>query len=409
MKTLSILIPNGTSPKNIGDLAMLTILKNLVNKAIPQAKITIHSTEPKLHKSLGPNVKETLYSYTVFANPKPYVRLARLTRLAFYYLIYKHNLDFLIVYPLNKDILFRLCQDYKRSDLIVFVGGGYLRSKPGITQSLNLLMQLFMISFAKITSRPVIIAPISFGPFAYSWQEKLSSSVLNGTKLIAARETISYQKMRNRGIKNTILSIDHALLLEKIPNNKPHSRIVGFTLRQWLSKPEQTIFEQETAKALSLFAIKHNYSIQPILQVDAPQYGEDDRSVINRVIHLLKTNRVNVKPMVKVGGILSAQKIYSSLDFLVGMRMHANILAATQYTPYIGISYEYKTEGISKLLNLDSFCLKVNEVDSEKLSVLLEKQHRQLSSIRQKIQKKLVLLHHNEKPKWLNILKSSLQ
>ncbi len=44
-----ILIPNATSPKNIGDLAMLVSLIDLINKSIDNAYITVHSTDPSLH------------------------------------------------------------------------------------------------------------------------------------------------------------------------------------------------------------------------------------------------------------------------------------------------------------------------------------------------------------------------
>ena len=48
-KRVNILVPNATSPKNIGDQAMLEVLMKLVKAAFKNASISLHSTDPNLH------------------------------------------------------------------------------------------------------------------------------------------------------------------------------------------------------------------------------------------------------------------------------------------------------------------------------------------------------------------------
>ena len=79
------------------------------------------------------------------------------------------------------------------ADLVVFPGGGYLRSKKGITQSLNLLMYLAIFYFAKLGRAKLLVAPISFGPFAYKWHERISAHVLKKSDVIMVREKISFE------------------------------------------------------------------------------------------------------------------------------------------------------------------------------------------------------------------------
>lgn len=208
-RKVRILIPNATSPKNIGDLAMLVSLIDLINKSVENAYIIVHSSDPLLHdKKIANKIDDTLYSWAAFENRSVASRVYRLFLLISSYLQIK--LSFL---PLLNKRLNNLVNDYKTADIIIFVGGGYLRSRKGFTQSLNLIMQLLLFQYAKLFNSRKIVSPISFGPFAYKWQESLSAKILNGLEIIAAREEFSYQLMKNNKVPNLILSSDHALLL----------------------------------------------------------------------------------------------------------------------------------------------------------------------------------------------------
>lgn len=403
---MKILIPNGTSPRNIGDLAMLTALLGLIRHSLPHAQITIHSTDPHLHKSHDIQAKQTLYSFVAFETPNFSARLSRLASLLAYYLIFKFQLGSYIHPLVDKDPLFQLCQDYQKADLIIFVGGGYLRSKPGITQSLNLLMHLFMVQFAKLFPSRVIVSPISFGPFAYTWQEKLTARILSGANLVATREEISFHSMSKYNPLNLIASSDHALLLNSSFVKSKKTKTIGFTIRHWLSTSKQSDFENQISTAIGVFSKKYGYQIQPIIQVDAKNYGDDDYSTTQRVVQSLSKYPVKVKKIVKITSLKTAQKIYSSIDLLVGMRMHSNILAAVYGTPFIAIAYEHKSEGISKTLGMKKYCLRVQEVSSSRLLTLLNAHKAGRLEIEKTLNKKILAIKNQETARWLNILTS---
>ncbi len=362
-----ILIANATGPTNIGDQAMLQTLLDLLKNAYPHRKIVVHSSVPDLYTNFPHKVKHTLYSWSVFETQTTVVRIKRMIDLLTKYVAMLVGLNHQFGNTYSQELI----NDYKNAELIVFAGGGYLRSKPGLTQTLNALMQLVMVEFAKLVSAPKIFAPISFGPYAYTWLEKLSAKSLLTLDLVTAREHYSFDKLKAYGLKNIAAAHDHALFLPLLAKKKLSQLTVGFTIRSWLPKPQQKIFENHYLQALSAFAHKHSLHIQPIVQVDAPTYGDDDFAITKRLVKKLKQAGHVVLPIQKPTSVSAALKVYSQLHVLLGMRMHANILAATQNVPFVAIAYEYKTLGICKKLGLSSV-IKAEETSAKNLLAMLE-------------------------------------
>jgi colanic acid/amylovoran biosynthesis protein len=385
-KPLRILIPNATSPKNHGDQAMLNVLITLIQTTYPQASITVHSVDPQLYINPGFIVKQTLYSWAVFTDKRIVSRMLRVSALF---------VQYLCNFSLYTD-LSNLLTDYRNADLILFVGGGYVRSRKGLTQSLNLYMQLMMFKYAAVFRAKKIVAPISVGPFGYKWQERLSAKVLEDMDLVALREDISYSIVQQYGLKNIVRAADHALLTKNVASKNTHKQlIIGFTIRQWLDKRKQSAFETSIVTALEKFARLTGIKIQPILQVDASEYGEDDSAATNVVIQELKNKGVEVLPIKKIHSVQDALTVYSSLTLFLGMRMHSNIFASIQGIPFVAISYEHKSEGIARQLGMEKYCISCQKIESKKLYDLLVEVYtkrkilsKQLTDILQTIQKK---------------------
>lgn len=391
---MKILIPNATSPKNIGDLAILTgFLRTIKNKKA----VKIHSADPHLHTFPA---SHTLYTWAVFENKKPHIRILRLIQLIVYTSHIKNY-----VKAFKSPTLKKLLDDYVAADVIIFAGGGYLRSQPGTKQALNLLMLLFMFYVAKNFNAKKIIAPISFGPFAYKWQESISAQLIRMFDVVTVREKFSYELLKKYNPKNLHLSSDTSLLLENFKKEKKNRSefVLGFTIRKWLPQMKQKKFENEFAQALITFAQTTKCSIQPIVQVDAPEYGEDDMKLSIKIINILKKSHVKVLPIEKVQNLKSAESIYSSIDMLLGMRMHSNILAALCNTPFVAISYEYKTEGISNDLGVGKYCIQVNKVRKDNLYEILIKAYGNSESIKKTMGKKITRLRQKELTRWKNI------
>lgn len=394
---MKILIPNATSPKNIGDLAILTGLLNALEN---KKKALIHSSDPLLHTF---KASPTLYTWAIFENRKPHARIKRMFELFLHSSSIRNSFKHLRHPKLNT-----LLNDYAAADVILFVGGGYLRSQPGVKQSLNLLMILFMFYLARNVKAKKIVAPVSVGPFAYKWQEKLTGKLLKTFDLVSVREIYSFNLLEKYMPKKVILSTDTSLLLNFKMKQKPTSEkfILGFTIRKWLSKNKQAEFEKDFYETLLRFSRKTGAAIQPIIQVDAPEYGEDDKKITENISKKLRNNSVEVLPIQKVTNLKNAQDTYSGIDLLLGMRMHSNILAALVGTPFVAVSYEYKTEGISKDLGVAKYCIPVQKVTHEKLYNLLIKGYKDKKTIQETLRKNIARLSKLEMKRWSKILQA---
>lgn len=405
-KNLKILIPNATSPLNLGDQVMLNELLKLLKSTHKNGEITIHSTDPHLYKKNSSfSVNHTLYSWSVFSSGIGLVRCFRLMQLIFHYFGNKFHVNITLPFKDNKKLK-DIINDYEKADLIIFAPGGYLRSKKGITQTLNLFMQFLPFELAKLFYVKKIVAPISFGPFSYKWQERIAAKAIQGLDIVAAREKYSYKLMKDNNVDNLILSSDYALLLKKKARklNKGKRTILGFTIRSWFDKKKQNDFEENFIEAIRKFSVKTNSIIQPIVQVHAPKYGEDDVVATKKIIARIKDKNINILKIKTMKDSEDALDIFSNIDLLLGMRMHSNILAATQGTPFVAISYEHKTEGIAEQIIMEKYCIDSDKVDEDNLYKLLIDAYKNRNSLSNKLLNSIKDIQNKETRRWRLIL-----
>lgn len=385
-KQITVLIPNGTSPKNIGDLAMLEALMQIIRAHLTDVKILLHTFDVKSYEPdfRADEMKQTLYGWAVFEKTGIGSRLLRVFQILLSLVSLRFGL-YGFVKQFLSPVLCALLEDYRRSDFIVFAAGGYLRSKKGISQTLNFIMQLVPFWIASLTGKYAVVAPISYGPFAYSWHSALTAYTLKKLHMVFAREEISYNKMKNDAFGNLFKSSDLALSLATYERHKKYASkrpVIGYTIRTWFPKDRQRAFERQYAIALVRFAKETGAVMQPIIQVDAVKYGDDDVKVTERVAKILNFHGVKVLPTVRTRSLPVLLQAYGSVDVLVGMRMHANILAATQGTPFVGIAYEHKTFGIARQLEMESFCIGVEFLTDSNLYQNIKRVYKQRAKLR---------------------------
>ncbi|MEN9407215.1 MAG: hypothetical protein RLZZ455_431 [Candidatus Parcubacteria bacterium] len=402
-KKIKILIPNATGPSNPGDQAILHSMIGMLRKLpVMIDEIALHSTDHHLYKkSHGFKVKPTIYMWAGFQNKNPLVRMIRLMRLLLSYLTTKFGFSVVI----SRDLRVIL-KDYKRADLIVFAGGGYLRSQKGLTQTLNLLMNLAMFQFAKLYRKKTIVAPISIGPFGYEWHEKLTARTMKEFAAVFLREERSYNVLKNYNVKNIIHANDLALLATH-PRTKKTSRdtfIVGFTIRDWLPKEKQLRLETAYAVALSEFSKKTGALIQPIAQVDNNMYGDRDRDVAAHVIEKLHAAGVKTLPIKTVKEYPGDTIVYGEIDLLMGMRMHSLIFAILQNTPFVAVSYEHKTEGLMQTLGLSHLCVQSSKATEKNLRALLFEVYEKRDALKKSLASSLLRIKAEEEKRWKELL-----
>lgn len=278
---------------------------------------------------------------------------------------------------------------YIKADLIIGVGGGYLRSRAGLANRFNVPLLLHPLLFTELLGRPTVLYAQSIGPFVNGYELAIVAAVLRRMALIILREDISVKLLKKMGVtKNVVRSIDSGFLLRtaivanvrqryKIPTR---ALLVGVTVRDWLQGDAQKAYEQAVAAALDNMVRRHKARIVFIPQVTATK-GDDDRTTSRRVHKLMR----HAAAATVIGDELDhyqIKAIYNELDVLLGTRFHSVIFSLTSYVPVLAIEYEHKTSGIMHDLGLDKWVIKIELASARALTkglqalVVEQKQYR---------------------------------
>jgi len=337
---MKILIPNGPGIKNLGDLAIYESLVSQLKQK--RYQIIAHRFDPKPEK--GVVVRPNIYYWGVFQDRNLFIRFTRMI-LLFIALFLPSGFE-----PILPRELKLILSDYKKSDKIILKGGGYFRSKPGLTQQINAVMNCVFLLFAKKYKKEITIRPMSFGPFSNKVTERICAKGVNLADKIYIRDKISY-KLLKKYISQEKLFVkeDEAFLREPIKVTKNTDKTLGFTIREWAEKSEREAFLNNMATLIKQAAHdKGCIEILPIIQVDAPEYNEGDEIIIKDISSILRERGMKVGKPLKPKSVSEALKIYGKLSYLVGMRMHSCIFAHIQEVPFTVIAYEHKHSSLEK-------------------------------------------------------------
>ncbi len=379
---MQVLITHAYTRSNKGDAAILSVLLRQVVKAFPKATVKISTfDDPKKNKTFEHSQTISSFLYLiVFQYKNKAIKACYASYIIFvtvlWALVYRYfswELNTILSTPIRKII-----QEFKNSDLIIPIGGGYIRSKPGIADTVNLLLVLHPIEISLLLAKPVILYSQSIGPFYNGLQTFMARLVLNRTRLIMVREDHSLKTLRAIGINQHIVTrtVDAAFLFPGVHHSKsifqPYRKklasktIVGITVRQWLGSQEQHKYEQAFAEFINMMASSNMYIFILIPQVSSKLHHDDDRQVAQRIMHAIK----NKQYVINLSGNYSHHQVkamYQNLDFIIGTRFHSVIFALTSYVPALAIEYEYKTSGIMKDLHLNQWVMPIEAVTAKRL------------------------------------------
>ncbi len=337
---MKILIPNAPGTKNLGDVA---IYESLVSRLYQKGhQVIAHRFDPVPEKRI--EIRPNIYCWAVFQNRNLFVRFARILMLLTA-LFLPSGFESMLPKELRG-----ILSDYKKADKVVLKGGGYFRSRPGLTQQVNAVMNCVYILFAKKYQKPVIIRPMSFGPFSNKITEWICAKGVSLADKIYVRERVSFKLLQKYISKQKLFEKkDEAFFERPIKIAKNEDKILGFTVREWVEKSKREIFLDNIATLIEQTACDNGYSvILPIIQVDAPEYNEGDETITKNLSSRLKQRGMKVGKPLKPKNVSDALGVYGKLSYLIGMRMHSCIFAHIQKVPFTAIAYEHKHSSLEK-------------------------------------------------------------
>lgn len=229
----------------------------------------------------------------------------------------------------------------RHCDLFISGGGSLLQDA---TSLLSLIYYLGTIWLARLFRRKVMILGQGIGPLRSPVSRFMTKMALNGVNLITVRDTESAELLRSIGVCTPTVRVtadptlalspcspDHAMSLLAGAGIGHGDDVIAVALRDW---PEYDGLAERFHEAFA--AISHELPAKLLL---ITMHTPDDAVFSARVAH--GTDCV-VQP-----GQWTPDELLGVLGqckFVVGMRLHALIFAASVGVPCIGISYDPKVE-----------------------------------------------------------------
>jgi len=379
----NILLINLHSTHNAGDAALMDAAIGQLQAAFPAASITLLMNDPASYRGPLP----------VFGSVFTWVKRSEAGRERWVFSgLLALPLVALVIWlgrwsPGSVGLLPRAwraaARGYGAADLVVSCPGGFLFSAG---RSLPLLVSLFSMALARCAGKPLYLLPQSIGPLRSGWEKRLVGWVLAGARLVMVREALSLELAPLPTAPNRVhLLPDMALTFSGASLSETEAWLaqVGIDLarrRPWLGLtainwnaqnpdfPGQAVYEQALAAAARRFITACGGEVIFFPQVCGPSQDQDDRVAARRVVALLPDLPAALHMIEQPPSPAILKTAMGLMDLFVGTRMHSNLFALSGCVPFLAIGYQFKTQGIARMVGLEQWVVAIEQTRAEALA-----------------------------------------
>lgn len=252
-------------------------------------------------------------------------------------------------------------------------GGGSLMQD--VTSRRSLWFYLFTIWCAKRRGNKVLMYGCGIGPIRYASNRNLTARVLQSSvDAITLRDTHSKTELDNMGVTapDIRLSADPTVILPAAGSEivdglmeshglDPNGKYIGFTLRPWAGyETKAPVFG-----ALADYAWE-KYGLIPVFlpvepRLDVPAARKAATHIKQAPFHIVE----HTGPSDHTIGL------YSRMQVVVSMRLHALVFSAGQGVPLMGVVYDQKVSSFLSYIGQNLYC-DLAEASPETLFPLLD-------------------------------------
>jgi len=356
---LNILLACGDESNNTGDEAILAATIDLLKLKYPNSHLTVFANNPSSIKSR--------YKIESIAKGET---LSSLT---------KTFLPTLIA--------------IKRCDLFIWGGGQLIQDT---SSQFYIPNHIWRLGLANHFKKKVVVFSIGASPLKSRFSKYFIKTQLAKASKISTRDSESAKVLADIGIPKDKINIvfDPALSLKdadrtkgsEILNNlsiNPSKPIIGFAPRRlfhrrhgilpmrlkvrWNLIPMDAKKRFEKFKATIADSLKYAASKFDAQVLFIPMYkgpGQEDDAICKEISFKMNNN----KKTFHLPKDLSAKEVKSviaNLELVIGVRMHALILAASCGVPFIGINYAPKGESFCRMMRMEDFMIDAEKLDTD--------------------------------------------
>ena len=250
------------------------------------------------------------------------------------------------LYGVNSVGMFDFIKPIIESDILISGGGSLLQD---VTSLKSLLYYLSVILLAMALGKKVYIFAQGFTPFRTKIGKFLTKFVLKRCDKISVRDFKSHEFLNNMGIKSELVS--DPVFGITIPEKQKSG--VGIQLRSFdrlddvfLKKLAEKIAQEFSGEEIKLISLQDSYDLNVLIK-----FGQ-----------YLKEKGVDYKIYQNLD-VEKAIDIISSVEYLIGMRFHANLVAAKAGVKILGINYDIKVKTLAQKVGFPIINLDSNEIE----------------------------------------------
>lgn len=246
---------------------------------------------------------------------------------------------------------FKVLSEIKKCDILLSGGGSLLQDT---TSTRSLMYYLFIIEWAKIMHKKVMLYANGIGPVSKDKNRKMVKRVVSKADIITLREDDSKKELLSMGIPDDKLFVtaDPVFTMEAetrtrskellkeagIPNDKG---IIGISVRNWKNDSD---FTEKFACICDRIYEKFDKNIVFIVM-----HNPNDTNISKRVMEKMKNKSYILEKRYYPKEIMG---MIGEMDLILSMRLHTLIFATKQRVPIVGFVYDPKINNYLNLLKM---------------------------------------------------------
>ena len=251
-------------------------------------------------------------------------------------------------------------------------GGGLIKDYGGSPTSLRHWMRGLQVAAG--AGVPTMTWSVGVDPLLYPESERLVRETLSRVDAVTVRDTESAERLRDLGVRQEVtVTADpvpaYVARHRRDPAEESAEPHIAVALRHWYAFQDRVADPEAFDRALSALAgglgevcrrRGARVSFVPFRAVE----GDDDRQVAARVAALMDPETVTVidDPAPGIGDTIARLR---EADVVVGMRLHAAVIATTLGVPTVALSYAPKVSAYMDEVGLSDWCTDMGEVRAE--------------------------------------------
>ncbi len=245
------------------------------------------------------------------------------------------------VEAVNRLGLFQIISALRRADLLISGGGSLLQD---VTGPLTIPYYLGIVALAKLMGKPVMFYAQGIGPVNGRFGKLLIRLIGNRADMITLRDEDSASLLREIGVRRPPVEVtadpvfglepetghDRKEVLESVGIPGVTGQVVGVFIREWQG---QKGYKEAVAGFADAILAKGRQVIFVPMQYPA------DATPAREIAGMMDNTPVLVEEAL---GFSRIAELVNAMDIVVGMRLHALIIAASFAVPMAGLSYDPK-------------------------------------------------------------------